>query len=302
MSNKVVNIVMMIKQAEVHWNLNDNCNAGCAYCPSKYSGNTTNRGIDEYQRVIRKLQDSRYQVAESIKWKLGGGEPLHFPGLDIILKDIKKHPSTVRLDTSGGSTWFDLMPIMHLLDHIKFTQHSWQNPSVLDFTIDLCQDNNVKLDVVIPLLPGKILQGREQIQELAARGISAHEQILTAQASGGNNFWSEYTTSDINLINGLPEDWTPPPPEPIDPNLPNPAWVDPRVIANPEFVYTGAICWAGVDYIFIGAKGWASASACGGRDIGNVFHADWAAPSSSFACPMLQCMHESDRTRIRVNQ
>jgi hypothetical protein len=238
--------------------------------------------------------------AKMIKWKLGGGEPLEFPGLGIILNDIKKKPSFVRLDTSGGETWFDLMPIIHLVDHIKFTQHGWQNPSVLNFVIDLCQENNVKLDVIIPLEPGKILECKKRAIELANAGISVHEQTL--MDSSGGNLYTGYSPSDINLINGLPEDWTPPP-EPVqDPNQPNPAWVDPRIIQNPEFVYTAKQCFAGVDYLFISGKGWASASNCGGRDLGNVFNDNWAAPDTSFACPMFQCLSEADRTRIRTNQ
>jgi len=291
---------IMIKQAEVHWNLTDVCNKGCSYCPSKYSGNTLTRGIDEYQAVIRKLQASRYQHAETIKWKLGGGEPLQFPGLDIILADIKKKPSHVRLDTNGGETWFDLMPIINMVDHIKFTQHSWQNPSVLDFVVDLCKDNNVKLDIVIPLMPGKILEDRARIEELTSQGFAVHEQILTREAVGGHDYWSGYSNKDINLINGRPEDWTPPEPVLSEFDQPQPVWIDPRIIQNPEFVYTGRQCFAGVDYIFISGRGWASASACGGRDLGNVFVADWAVPASSFPCSMFQCSHESDRTRIRV--
>jgi len=291
----------MIEQAEVHWLLNGVCNLGCEYCPSRFNNIDNGRNIEEYQVVIRKLQASRYKNAKSIKWKLGGGEPLQFPGLDIVLNEIKKMPSFVRLDTSGGETWFDLMSVINKIDHIKLTQHSWQNPSVLDFTVDLCADNNVRLDVVIPLLPGKIDELRAYIEELKAKGISAHEQILTNDARGGNEFWDGYSAKEKLKLAGLPEDWQPVE-EPKDPNAPDPNWVDPRIIRNPEFVYTGKQCYAGVDYIFIGAKGFASASSCGGRDIGNVFAADWQAPESSFACPMLQCANERDRKIIRVNQ
>ncbi len=287
----------MIEQSEIHWNLTDICDKGCVYCPSKWSGNTNNRNLEDYQVAVRKLQDSRYKNAKSIKWKLGGGEPLQFAGLGIILNEIKKKPSYVRLDTSGGETWFDLMSIINNIDQIKLTQHDWQNPSVADFIVDLCKDNNVKLDIVIPLMPGKIRQNRERIQELLLQGISAHEQIL--RNSDGGSLWDGYSQKDLNLINGQDEDWVPPPPPPIDPNAPDPAWIDPRIINNPEHVYTGRQCFAGVDYIFIGGKGWVSSSLCGGRDLGNIFDKNWVAPDTSFACPMIQCMHESDRQKIR---
>lgn len=292
----------MIDQAEVHWLLNGWCTLGCDYCPSRLNNIDNGRNVEEYLVVIRKLQESRYKNAKSIKWKLGGGEPLQFPGLDIVLNEIKKMPSYVRLDTSGGETWFDLMSIINKVDHIKLTQHYWQNTSVLDFTVDLCRDNNVKLDVVIPLLPGKIDEGRQKVSELIDLGISAHEQILTNEARNKNDLWDGYSQKDKNKLMGLPEDWDPTPVPANDPNEPDPTWVDPRIIQNPEFVYTGKQCFAGVDYIFIGAKGFASASDCGGRDLGNVFEKDWVAPSASFSCPMFQCLSERDRRILRVNQ
>ena len=274
---------------------------GCSYCPTKYSGNTVNRNIEEYLTVVRKLQDSRYKNAESIHWKIGGGEPLQFSGLGILLNAIRSKPNTVRLDTSGGETWFEIMAIKDMFDHMKFTQHSWQNPSVLNFAIDFCKDEGKRLSVVIPLMPGKILEGRSYVQELIDTGVEAYEQALFNDARKGD-WWQGYSTRDINLIRGLPEDYEEPPIPIADPSLPDPNWVDPSIIKDPEWVYTGKQCFAGVDYLYISAKGFASASDCGGRDLGNVFKNDWQAPDTSFACPMFQCVHESDRTKIRVNQ
>ena len=291
----------MIKNAEVYWQLNDICSKQCAYCPSRYKGNSTDRSLEEYLTVVRKLQESRYKHAEQIRWKITGGEPLEFPGIGILLNEIKKKPSHVRLDTSGGETWFEIMAIKDLVDHIKFTQHSWQNPSVLNFAIDFCKDEGKRLSVVVPLMPGKINEGRVYVKELLDSGVEAYEQILWEDARPGV-YWSGYSMGDMNILNGLPEDWVPPPPPPKDPNQPDPVWVDPRVIQNPEFVYTGKQCFAGVDYIFIGSRGFASASDCGGRELGNVFKNDWIAPDTSFACNMMQCLSENDRTRIRVNQ
>lgn len=291
----------MIKKADVIWQLNDNCTMGCSYCPSKYSGNTVHRNIEEYLAVVKKLQDTRYKHAETIHWKIGGGEPLQFPGLNILLNAIRSKPNIVRLDTSGGETWFEIMAIKDLFDHMKFTHHEWQNPSVLNFAIDFCKDEGKRLSVVIPLLPGKILECREHYQQLLADGVDAYEQVLYNDNRHGD-WWSGYSLKDINLIRGRPEDYVDPPPPPVDPNAPDPNWVDPSIIRDPEWVYLGKQCFAGVDYIYISARGFASASDCGGRDLGNVFKNDWEAPGDSFSCPMFQCMHESDRKKIRVNQ
>ena len=116
----------------------------CVYCPSRFKGSSTDRSLEEYLVVVRKLQESRYKHVEKINWKLGGGEPLQFPGISILLNEIKKRPSNVRLDTSGGQTWFEIMALRDLFDHIKFTQHTWQNPSVLNFAIDFC-NHSIKI-------------------------------------------------------------------------------------------------------------------------------------------------------------
>lgn len=292
----------MIKQAEIHWLLNGICRSGCEYCPSRLNNVDNGRSLEEYLSVIRKLQASRYLHADSIKWKLGGGEPLQFPGLDIVLNEIKKRESYVRLDTNGGETWFELMSIINKVDHIKLTQHYWQNESVLNFIIDLCKDNDVKLDVMIPLLPGKIDECKDRVQELQNNGVMAHELVLTNDAKKSNDLWHGYSEPERRRLLGLPADWEPPVEQPRDPNEPDPNWVDPRIVQNLEHVYTGKQCFAGVDYLYIGAKGFASASNCGGRDVGNVFSEAWQPPETSFACPMFQCSDERDRTIIRVNQ
>ena len=292
----------MITQAEVHWNLNDNCTMGCEYCPTRYSGNSVHRGVEDYIRVVKKLQDSRYKHAESIKWKLGGGEPLQFPGLGIMLTEIKKMPSYIRIDTSGGESWFDLLAIQDRVDHIRFTHHAWQNVSVLNFAIDFCKDYDKRLTVIVPLQPGKIRECRTHVEELRAQGVEVQEKVLTDDARSGGDFWFGYSARDRNIIRGLPEDYVEPPPEPVDPNAVDPNWQDLSKVTAPEYVYTGKNCYAGVDYIYIGQRGYASASDCGGRDLGNVFAADWQAPDAPFACNMIQCWSEADRRRLRVNQ
>jgi len=285
----------MIEQAEVHWHLTDKCNTGCDYCPSKYRAGTNKRTTDEYLAVIEKLQTSRYIHAKSIKWKIGGGEPLHFTNLNILLRKIKSMPSFVRLDTNGGETWFDLLETKDYIDQYKLTHHDWQNISVVNFIDDFCKENNKILDVIVPLIPGKIFEKRKLIQELIDNGISAHEQVLFNDARQGD-FWNMYSTVDINRIIGRPDDWAPEPTVNSEP-----VYEDPRIppIDNTPS-YTRLGCYAGIDHLYISHKGYASGSQCGGRDIGNVFDNNWVAPSQVFSCNMNYCRSDIDRKRLRV--
>lgn len=287
----------MIEQAEIHWHLTDKCNTGCEYCPSRYRAGTNKRTTDEYLTVIEKLQTSRYKHAKSIKWKIGGGEPLHFTNLNILLRKIKSMPSVVRLDTSGGETWFDLLETKEYVDEYRLTHHDWQNISVVNFIDDFCREYNKKLNVIVILTPGKIFEKRELIKDLKSNGISAKEQILYDDTQVGGSIWSGYSVIDVNRILGRPDDWVPPPPEPERP----PVYMDPRVPPVDDTPsYTGLGCYTGIDYLYISHKGYTSGSDCGGRDIGNVFDSNWTAPSEVFTCNMNYCRSVSDRRRIRV--
>lgn len=280
-----------MKSLEINWKLNSYCEHNCEYCHGKWSKGSLDKTLDQYLTIIEKLQATRYPYGDKIKWILGGGEPLHFPNLNQILQKIKEKDSYVRLDTSGGDSWFGVMEIIEYIDYLKVTHHSWQNSSVLDFIIDLCKDKEKKIRVMVPLLPGKILEGRAKVQELIGKGIGSEEQVLKGQYG---DMWGGYSTKDKNLINNLPEDYVPPPyvPPPYVPlNEPPPD-------NSPS--YTGKSCYAGVDILKIDHKGFAKGSECGGRPIGNVFEPDWQAPDGPFACPMLWCRIPADRSTLRI--
>lgn len=284
-----------IPEAKVYWHLTDQCDMDCEFCPSKYRAGTNKRTVDEYLAVVEKLQTSRYKNAESIQWIIGGGEPLSFTGLNLVLRKIKEQPCNLRLDTSGLNSWFNILETKEYVDHYRITHHKWQNESILNFIIDFCQENQKKLSIIVPLNPGQIFEDREKIRSLRERGLNAKERILYANGRSGQ-FWSGYSWIDINRIMGRPDDYVEPPVVPAPP-----VYVDfskPPEDNSPS--YTGLGCYAGVDDIYISHKGFASGSDCGGRDMGNVFDENWKAPDSAFACPMNFCRSGNDRKKLRV--
>jgi hypothetical protein len=110
-----------------------------------------------------------------------------------------------------------------------------------------------------------------------------------------------YSQIDENRIYGRPDDWLP---EPVvyDPNLPNPNYVDLSNVNNKDPVYTGKPCYAGVDWLYINPRGFASYSQCGGRNEHyNAFDPAWQPPAQSFPCTVNQCRSEQDRTKIRIH-
>lgn len=279
-----------LEYAEVKWELNAYCKFQCAYCDSGYRAGALDRSIDQYLSVIEKLQSTRHQHHSKILWKLGGGEPLHFPHLGTVLKKIKECNSIVRLDTSGDDNWFSYYAIANLIDQVKLTYHSWQNDDVFGFILDQCQEKNTSVSIVIPLEPNHIIEARAKVKYFRDLGYDCNEKLL--QDRGGNIHYG-YSRIDLNRINGLPDDH--------EFEIAPPTYQDLSIVDDSNPVYTGSRCYAGVDWVHINPKGFASYSQCGGRNEHyNVFDPEWAPPVQHFTCNVNQCRSEQDRTRIRI--
>jgi len=282
--------MISLAYAEVTWILNAYCQHQCAYCRPEYKTGQLDRSVEEYLSVVEKLQSTRYQHHSQIHWKIGGGEPLHFPYLGTLLKKIRERPAIVTLETSGDDTWFSFMRIAGLIDRLDLTYHSWQNDDVFDLVLEQAQEKNISVSITVPLLPGLVNESREKVQQFASRGYASKEQILY---DDDGKLYRHYSQIDENRIFGRPDDYVA---EPIEP-----APTDLSVVNNTDPVYTGWPCYAGVDWLYIGPKGFASYSQCGGRsEHYNAFDPNWQPPNSHFACTMNQCRSEQDRRTIRI--
>ena len=286
-----------LEYAEVTWELNGHCKLQCSYCQPQWKTGHLDKTIDQYLAVVDKLQNTRYSHHSKIYWKIGGGEPLHFPHLNTLLKKMKERPSVIRLDTSGDDTYFASYGILNFIDKIKLTYHSWQNDDVFGFILEQCQEKSIEVSIVVPLTPGLINECRQRVEHFKSIGYRCTEQIL--YNTNGELYWG-YSNIDLNRIEGRPDDWAE---EPVvyDPNQPDPRYVDLSVINDTDPVYTGQPCYAGVDWIHINSKGFASYSQCGGRsEHYNAFDSNWQPPSNHFPCNVGQCRSEQDRRKIRI--
>jgi len=290
--------------SQVFWHLTDYCDQECTYCPARYRGGSSIKELASYLSVVKKIQDSRYKHAEKIVWQLSGGELITLPNITSILKQIKTRPSFVKIETSGGTSWFDYMSIQDYIDQITLTYHHWQNPSIAEYIIDFCQTNNKIIRVKVPYFPGKVKEQMALIADLNSRKIPTRGMPLYVDARSSNPYIDGYSANEINLMNGREENWVPPPPAPVpprDPSLPDPNWIDPtKPSEEGQKQSVGTGCYAGVDYIYISHKGFATGSDCGGRTLGNVFESDWLPPRESFNCPMFLCHSHSDKKKIRM--
>ncbi len=289
--------MISLEYAEVQWDLNAYCKFKCTYCHSRFKNGELKYSVEQYLTVIQKLQDTRYKHHSKILWNIGGGEPLHYPHLSTLLKKMKEKPCVIRLDTSGDDNWFSLYGVLNFLDKVKITYHPWQNDDVFGFALEQCQEKNIQVEIVVPLAPGSIVESKEKAKQFRDQGYNCEEQILYNE---DGTLYSGYTQVDENRIFGRPDEYIN---EPIvfDPNLPDPNYIDLRIVNDTDPVYTGMPCYAGVDWIYIGPDGFVSYSQCGGRNEPfNAFDPNWQPPRSHFACTVNQCRSQQDRSKIRI--
>lgn len=289
--------MLQLEHAEVTWQLNAYCKLQCSYCQPEWKTGSLDTPVAQYLTVIEKLQNTRYQHHKKIYWKIGGGEPLHFPQLSTLLRKMREQPSIIRLDTSGDDTYFSLYGVLNLIDRIKLTYHYWQNDDVVGFLLEQCLEREVDVSIKIPLAPRKITESREKVEYFKNLGYVCDEQILYDR---DGKLHRGYSNVDANRIHGRPDDWQ----EEVtvyDPNLPDPNYIDISIINEIDPIYTGQPCYAGVDWMHINPKGFVSYSQCGGRNEHfNVFETNWQPPNAPFPCTVNQCRHEQDRKKIRI--
>lgn len=279
-----------LEHAEVSWFINAHCKMQCSYCQPEFKSGSLDKTLDQYLAVIEKLQQTRYKHHSKIFWKIGGGEPLHFPHLSSILKKMRERPCIIRLDTSGDNSYFSAYGILNLIDRLKLTYHSWQNNDIVEFILEHCQEKNVEVSIVVPLTPGQIYESRAKVEHFKQQGYVCNEQVLYEP---NGQLYRGYSNIDLNRIHRRPDNETIKPVAPI--------YIDLSVINDIDPVYIGKPCYAGVDWLHINPKGFASYSQCGGRsEHYNVFNPDWQPPDNHFPCNVIQCKNEKDRRKIRI--
>ena len=284
--------MITLEHAEINWLLNGHCKLQCSYCRPEWKSGPADRPLQDYLDVIGKLQSTRYRHHTTALWKIGGGEPLHFPHLTEVLQAIKKLPSILRLDTSGDDTYFAIYRILHLIDWLHLTYHEWQNDDVVGFILDECKARDKKVTMEFPLIPGRINETREKINYYQQLGYECTEQILYEP---DGRFIRTYSQVDVNRIFRRSDEATT--------ENTTPVYTDLSIINSIDPVYTGLPCYAGVDWIHINPKGFASYSQCGGRNEHfNVFDPNWKAPGDHFACTVGQCRNVNDRKKIRISE
>jgi organic radical activating enzyme len=288
-------------KTEIYWSLHDYCKSECEYCPIQLRGGPLHRETSEYIRIITNLIDSYKSVNRTINWHLDGGEPLDMDGIVTILKLCKTNGNFVELNTNGGRLWMDWWAIEPYVDSIRLTFHYWQNPALIKYIIDTFASKGKRMWVASPIRPSHFDEDLErvfQLEKSLGTSFTTEKTILYKDANMSAGMFP-YTAEQLATIDKLNA-----PPAPIVvPTLvekqeyfKNTTWDDRyRDTYNSNTSYTGQLCNAGVEQLYISHTGWATGSHCGNQSLGNIWDDGWHPNTLPQKCTMISCIHTTDQ-------
>lgn len=276
---------------DIYWILNDYCKSECSYCPQSISGGGMPPETVEYIRIANLLINSYAKIGRKINWTITGGEPLDMFDIVTLLKLCRTQGNSVTLNTNGGRLWIDWWAIEPYVDRLDLTFHYWQTPHLIKFITDTFKNKNKEINVTSPIRPDHYEADMERVSLVEATiGIKITRTYLykDAQHAGGKFNYSFDQLTGINNANGVIPI--------VQITSSEESWNDRyQAVYSSNPSYSGQMCNAGIEYLFIGGQGWASGSHCGNESYGNIWHTDWAPPMQPQKCGMLACIHSADQ-------
>jgi len=283
-----------LKRTKIWWALHNYCSGGCSYCPTKYWGGEEPRSVEEYKKFVSYTITHFSNLGRLIDWTFDGGEPLEFHDFPEILKICKDNNGNIELITNGGKMWLDWWAIEPHVDKLHLTFHYWQNYNLIKFIIEAFQKNKKNIVVNVPIRPDYFDNDLYRLERIQNEfNIIVNKQLLYKngeQALG----WIPYTDAQIIKLLGksvLEEK------KEMSKKTFNEK-IEILQIKNPS--YTGQLCSAGIDTIYIQETGWASGSECGNRPLGNIWNSTFAYPVELHKCGMVYCVSDKDKNLLTV--
>ena len=298
---------------KVNWVLNDYCKAQCTYCRTHISGGGLPQETKDYIRVANSIIDSYKAVGREIEWTFTGGEPLDMNDIVVLLKLCRTNGRSMTLNTNGGKLWIDWWAIEPYVDVLNLTFHYWQQPALMKYIIDTFRKKNKPLNIVAPIRHDHFKEDLNRVLALEdTADILILKTILYREADqmiGMFNYsLDDLCTLDLynqpkaereriieeNKLRNEAGLLSPSAEEKV--YIEDTTWDDrykDQHNSNPS--YSGQMCNASVEFLHIGAQGWATGSLCGNRSLGNVWKEGWQPSIFSQQCTMLSCIHESDQ-------
>lgn len=311
----------------VQWNMGNQCNFECAYCPSiLHDGSRPWLDLDIYLKTVEKICSHYNALNKRVDFEIIGGEVTVMRGFEDIIRKISEYHthSVVFTNASRTVNWWS--KAKDYLDGVVITWHplSMSKEHLVNVINEIKHD--VTIDINIAGIAGQVEQLGQDVEDLRNLfldcernrydNVSICVKTMYAKLLGRNSkqetYWP-YTEEELEILRrpGIKPRPCPPP----DPNASQPPPPDPTAWMT-EFLYDdgtakyvqshqiineglnsfkGMRCHLGFESVNIDASGDIYSSWCGAKHFGNISNLDsWGLPLTETECPYEFCNNISD--------
>lgn len=303
---RLVNYTMTNLYTDISWQLSDYCKAECSYCPIQFRGGSYPPENYNYDKITELLVNHyNNKLNRLIRWNFDGGEPLDLHNLVRVLIKAKGDNNSVTLHTNGGQLWMDWWAVEPAIDNLILTYHYWQNPSLINYIIDIFKKKNKPITLKMPVRPDHFEEDMKRIYTVEEqKEIKATKVILYKNASRNGGMFP-YSEEQLNIISGIKVDKnnkTSSSDKPISDIVKEKRdfesktytqKLEEKIKTNPN--YFGIRCNVGIEKLIISYNGYVNGSNCRNQPLGNIWQEGWAPPIEPQVCVMQACIDPSDQ-------
>lgn len=317
----------------VQWNMGNQCNFSCEYCPPiLHDGSRPWLPLESYLNAVDRICSHYAEIAKSVHFELIGGEVTVMAGFEDIIRKINEHGCSSVAFTNASRTVNWWSKAKHYLNGVVITWHpqSMEKQHLINVINEI--KDHVNIDINIAGVGGQVEQLGEAVEEIrelfkdcernnynnVSICVKTMYQKLLGRNSKQETYWP-YTDVELEIIRrpGIK-------PRPIQAPAPDqPVFEpDPRDWMT-EFLYDdgtakyvqshqiineglnkfkGMKCYLGFESLTIDASGDVYSSWCGAKHFGNIATLDsWELPKSLTECPYDFCNNISDIAISKIN-
>lgn len=310
----------------VQWNMGNQCNFTCEYCPPVlHDGTKPWLPLESYITAVDRICSHYADIGKSVHFELIGGEVTVMAGFEDIIRKINEYGCSSVAFTNASRTINWWSKAKHYLNGVVITWH----PQSMDkqHLIDVINEikDYVNIDINIAGIGGRVDELGNTVEELrelfkdcqknnynnVSICVKTMYKKLLGRDSKQETYWP-YTDYELEIIKrpGI---------KPIPMPMPNPDqpvfepdprdWMTEFLYDNGEAKYVqshqiineglnkfkGMSCYLGFESLTIDASGDIYSSWCGAKHFGNIAKLEsWELPKSLTVCPYDFCNNISD--------
>ena len=275
----------------VTWNLGNNCNYRCSYCPSMFNDGSTGwpawNDVKQFVKTINERLSSK-----DICFRISGGEPTYWKHFLDLAELTHSYGNSFTFLSNGSRDAAYFANIGNVSTGILLSYHpEYTSP---DHFIEIANASKVPVAVNMMMVPKKFDQLVEISKYIYNNSSIAIWPKMVLDKINMTNQVSDYTIEQQELIKKWPYF------RPLDDNKIHRGVLlldDAPITAN-ELVlqglnrHKGWKCWAGIDMINIDYVGNVFSADCGQRPLGTI--QDFRLPGEPLTCGKERCSCLSD--------